>query len=458
MQKTGRPKTDPVQTSSASSHIDDYTRIKSREDSHNLPLSEPIPVPAVNIKDQEAAHQNEEQTRVDSASVASETTRRTKADHFDHDVQMMDLFDTAGGSGETEGRTQRSSDTIPEEEESRRIIEAKKALDDIEWDIRKCKDRIASLEQWNHNLELENRKQEDLGKQEAHNLEDQRRVLNASRAFTAKENTLDAQALIQPLGDLNSSISDFAFEVLRGLDEAADEQRIKPQHYMALRRRIQDPSIETFLNEISRREEMTVMDIIDPLVRAMLCAHLWRGVFHPFLPGADEDLHTLFSTLYRRMLEDEGQERCAHWRSLTYAYASIPEADAFLTRENDRFTNTLSDVLKILMDQEEAGLTPELRDSALKVFEAAVKVQRKAKVEYMSFDYVVNLPFPGDHFNDKQMTVAQPGDAKPRTVWLAIGMGMSASRNVRNRDGRIESERDFAVKAQVICDNWDSNA
>jgi hypothetical protein len=418
-------------------------------------------VPIGNTNDQEAPRQSEEKPQVDPASAARDASMKGEKDSFDQDAQRIDLSGTAGQSGKTErteGRVNSSSELVPEEEESRRIIEAKAALDDLDRDILKCRDRIASLRQQNRNLEWENQRQEDAGKQDALTLEDQRRILNASRAFTEKENTLDAQSLIQPLGDLNSCISDFAFEVLRGLDEAADEQLIKAQHYIALRRRIQDPIIETFLNEISRREGLTVMDVIDPLVRAMLCAHLWHAIFHPFLPGADEHQHYLFSNLYRRMLEDEGQERCAHWRSLTYAYAPIPETDKFLIGESERFTNTLSDALKILMDQEEAGLTPELRDSALKVFEVAVKVQRKAKVEYMSFDYVVYLPRPGDHYDDRQMTVAQPGVTPPQTVWLAIGMGMSASRNVRNREGRIENERDFAVKAQVICDNWDSNA
>jgi hypothetical protein len=86
--------------------------------------------------------------------------------------------------------------------------------------------------------------------------------------------------------------------------------------------------------------------------------------------------------------------------------------------------------------------------AAIKIFERAVHLQRKAKTEYMKYDYDIFSLDVGDEFEAYQgeATRGLP-EMAPRVVWLCVGLGMEAY-----RDGLRQA---VCVKALVICNNWD---
>ncbi|KAG8816704.1 hypothetical protein FRC17_000214 [Serendipita sp. 399] len=319
-------------------------------------------------------------------------------------------------------------------------------------------------------------------------LDAQRRTLNATRSFASREGTVDAQALIQLFNDLNASIGDFAFEVLRGLDEKAETRVLDDMDFQSLSAifRIKpddesdlsvDPSIYPFLKRLQKINpelSLTPMDIIDPIIQYMLCRSLYHAIFMPFAPALTVEDSNALNDLYSKMKRSEPQERRARWRSITYKQALSMQKDGavrgFIEDQVNKFISSVYAVLNTLNRAEEAKPPTDLFKAAGDIFLAAMKVQEKAKTEYVSFDYEVSFyqcvheskqelnergveqtvrSVMCHYFENDLMEVSQGDKNKPpKHVWMTVGFGMLAWKGVKKEGGGTTEDKSVPVKAK----------
>ncbi|KAG8829562.1 hypothetical protein FRC17_006388 [Serendipita sp. 399] len=321
-------------------------------------------------------------------------------------------------------------------------------------------------------------------------LDAQRRTLNATRSFASREGTVDAQALIQLFNDLNASIGDFAFEVLRGLDEKAETRVLDEMDFQSLSTIFKikpddpsdlsvDPNITPFFRRLQKMNpnlSLTPMDIIDPIIQYMLCRSLHDAIFTQFAPAlALGDSNTLHR-IYSQMKQTEPQERRARWRSITYKQALSMQKEGavrgFIEDHVNKFIAGVFSVLNALNRTEESTPPTNLFKAAGEIFLAAMKVQEKAKTEYVSFDYEVSFyqceyeegkemteggvektvqHLMCHHFDKDLMEVSQGDkDRPPKTVWMTVGFGMIAWKGVKKEGGGMKEEMSIPVKAKSI--------
>jgi hypothetical protein len=160
--------------------------------------------------------------------------------------------------------------------------------------------------------------------------------------------------------------------------------------------------------------------------------------------------------IYTRIQSREPQERCAHWRSIAYTHAiMLWQDDTYLKTATTRAIENISKVLSLLSDGIETKLPQDFWNLAFKLFQSAAELQTKAKTSYVSFDYGISFQSSGKDFESGWMEVSQGGATAAKTVWLTVGLGMTAMRNTltEGKDSLLEST--CAVKASVVCDNWD---
>ncbi|KIM22007.1 hypothetical protein M408DRAFT_333126 [Serendipita vermifera MAFF 305830] len=354
-------------------------------------------------------------------------------------------------------RAEKEREKQRKEESRQRMLQAKKdELKRLQAEVSSAQKQYSELYETNKSLRAEVENSRNKWADAVKTLDSQRQILNASRSFTAREGTLDAATLIQSFKDLNSSIGDFSFEVLRSLDEAADTIILEQDHYNRLRDVSTDPNIMSFITAIEGcGKELTPGDVVDPVITSILVAQLINIVFRPFVPGLDEARSLALSRLYEAMRKTEPQERSARWRSITYNHTPANTGPTFLEEVADEFISQVQKVLNALIGEKQQALTPEFRQLAVSLFDAATKIQKRAKTEYVSFDYeVYGIPY-NTKCDPNAMEISQAGESPPVCVWATVGLGMMATRKLHDSK---EFEISYPVKATVVCDNWDHEA
>ena len=343
------------------------------------------------------------------------------------------------------------------EEKTRAIEKKKNELEDLRRQVTDATSRYQRLAGTNQLLRREADRLNSEWNEDLQLLESQRQVLNASRSFAAREGTLDAATLIQSFNDLNSSIGDFSFEVLRGLDEEKDTQPLGKDDYRRLHKELTNPNVKFFVEQTAHRE-LKASDVVDPIVTGIIVADLMSTIFEPFAPGLDKGQSDVLRRMYTKMQDSEPQERRARWRSICYAHA-VPNLDPrFLRQAANKSVEKVADMLSALSEGTKIEPTKEYYLLAQNIFEAAVKVQNRAKTEYVSFDYEVYAIPAKENYDKSEMDISQAGNGNPSQVWITIGLGMKAERSIQGEGGRLNFERSIPVKPTVICDNWDHNA
>jgi hypothetical protein len=317
---------------------------------------------------------------------------------------------------------------------------------------------IGKLQDSNQRLRDENYSAQRKWNREEEKLEAQRQVLNANRSFASREGTVDAQGLIQAFGDLNSSIGDFSYEVLRSMNEAAETRVLPEEAFNSVYKALQDAESQRFI-ALTMGKELTAMDVVDPIIQYALCRQLYEIIFRPFSPGLETDENNILQTLYDRMVVGQPQERSARWRTITYTHVGNGRPTDFIKAAANEFLKKVATILTALSGGE--VVTPEaIQDSLgqmiLNIFESALKVRDKAMKEYVSFDYMVTMPLEGE-FDEKKMEVSQGGEGEPVEVLLTVQFGLEARKTVI-QEGKCVHEYNYPVKATVICRNWDQNA
>ncbi|KAG8826099.1 hypothetical protein FRC19_009706 [Serendipita sp. 401] len=304
-----------------------------------------------------------------------------------------------------------------------------------------------------------------------------------------------ADTLIQLFNSLNASIADYAFEVLRGLNDKAESRALDKDDFASLRNLFKirsddptndftvEPNIRPFLDKLEKmKEDLTPMDIIDPIIQFALCHHLYFKIFMPFTPSLTAGDSNALHDIYTKFRRGEPQERAARWRSITYKQLlSMQKPGAllqFIEDETNVFVELVYHILNALNKGEEAKPPTDLFKAAGDIFLAAMKVQERVKTEYISFDYEVTfyrrdipkameivdgaekvaLKLMRPIFDPGLMEASQGAiGTTAQSVWMTVGLGMIALKGVRNDGGIVKGEMRAPVKAKVICDNWDPN-
>jgi hypothetical protein len=221
--------------------------------------------------------------------------------------------------------------------------------------------------------------------------------------------------------------------------------------------------------QLAFKTQVTIGDFIHPFLCHSLCARLNDLVFAPFVPGLDKDRSQIFHEIYELVHQNEPQERSARWRAITYAHADTRRNDQlFCEKAGDDFLLKMATALSPLIAPETITyetLKSQLGDVIKAVFEDAVKLQDKAKMGYMSFDYspfmtTIDHPFHPIYMNtaDVCADVRQGGKGKASNAILVVGLGMQAWKSVVKEDKTMGRETTIAVKATVICGNWNPKA
>ncbi|KAG8829563.1 hypothetical protein FRC17_006389 [Serendipita sp. 399] len=353
---------------------------------------------------------------------------------------------------------------------------------------------VQKYESKNEALKVTNQQLETTRRNLSAELDAQRIKIREARV--ANEPSVDV--LIQDFKNLNASIDDFAFEVLRGLDEKAETRVLDETDFQSLFAIFRtkpddesdlsvDASIYPFLTKLQRINpelSLTPMDIVDPIIQYMLCHSLYHAVFLPFAPALTMEDSNALNDLYSKMKRSEPQERRARWRSITYKQALSMQKDGavrgFIEDQVNKFLISVYNVLNTLNRTEEAKPPTDLFKAAGEIFLAAMKVQEKAKTEYVSFDYEVSYyqcvyedkqelnergveqmtrQVLGHMFDKDAMEVSQGDKNKPpKSVWMTVGFGMVAWKGVKQESGGMKEDMSVPVKAKVICNNWDPHA
>ncbi|CCA70380.1 hypothetical protein PIIN_04319 [Serendipita indica DSM 11827] len=300
-----------------------------------------------------------------------------------------------------------------------------------------------------------------------HKLDLTRQDLNASRAFVSSEGTADAQNLIKSLRELNSAIDDFAFRFTQeALPESATSAKVTHRGLTAFGANYYGAvKISTFIN-VAYQRKATVGDFLHPFVCYALCQRLSELVFEPFVPGLENEMSDIFKKIYSTVNSNEPQDKSGRWRALTFSsvYRSRNITE-YVEKGADDFLFKLIDAVNALTELEEKltfeNVQKELGDVARSIFTEAFKFQETACTNYLSYDYVPFLSSADQPFHPAYMETAQEvrqgGRGKSSTAILTIGLGLQAWKSVVKEDKTISKDYSIAVKANVICGNWDPN-
>jgi len=140
-----------------------------------------------------------------------------------------------------------------------------------------------------------------------HALHSIRQDLSASRAVVASEGSVDAQFLIKMMRDLNSSIDDFAFQLLQVVPEAALTRKVSRDGLENLGKAFEHSrKILTFVN-LAYKHNVTVGDFIQPFIQYALCMRLMEVVFSPWVPGMPREKSDIFHGIYSLVHQKEAQ-------------------------------------------------------------------------------------------------------------------------------------------------------
>jgi len=128
-----------------------------------------------------------------------------------------------------------------------------------------------------------------------------------SRAVVASEGSVDAQFLIKMMRDLNSSIDDFAFQLLQVVPEAALTRKVSRDGLENLGKSFEHSrKILTFVN-LAYKNNVTVGDFIQPFIQYALCMRLMEVVFSPWVPGMPREKSDIFHDIYTLVHQKEAQ-------------------------------------------------------------------------------------------------------------------------------------------------------
>jgi hypothetical protein len=140
-----------------------------------------------------------------------------------------------------------------------------------------------------------------------HALHSTRQDLSASRAFVASEGGVDAQFLIKMMRDLNSSIDEFAFQLMQVIPETALIRKLPRDGMENLMKSFEHSrKINTFLH-LAYNNRVTVGDFIQPFVQYALCMRLMEVVFSPWVPGMPREKSEIFHGIYGLVNQRESQ-------------------------------------------------------------------------------------------------------------------------------------------------------
>jgi hypothetical protein len=313
-----------------------------------------------------------------------------------------------------------------------------------------------------------------------HALRSTRQELSASQAFVASEGGVDAQFLIKMMRDLNTSIGNFAFELIEVIPETALIRKVSRDRLENLSLR-PGYKITTFL-DLAYNNRVTVGDFIEPFVQYAICMRLLEVVFSPWVPGMPREeskiFHGIYDLVHQResqvgikvmpwcVLLTHGQERSARWRAITYSHA-------WREREDGRLCETVgrdvllqfADCLGLLCAPDEVSfnmLESVFGEGIWRIFMDAIKFQDKARASYMSFDYNATTSRVDEPFNPLFMETneeaRQGSKHKSSKVILPIGLGLQAWKSVVREDKTIGKEVQVALKCQVLCETWSPSA
>jgi hypothetical protein len=405
-----------------------------------------------------SSHQPQSEVTAPPVTTKTRTNKSSQGDSNSRDREHQADDEHLRRERAAEQETREENRRREEREREARNVAMKKAeLDKLRRQVTDATTQYQGLAQRNQLLKAEADRLNSEWSDNLQLLESQRQVLNASRSFAAREGTLDAATLIQSFNDLNSSIGDFSFEVLRGLNEETDTRPLAEEDYRRLRDILIDPNLKSFVKQIEHHE-LKASDVVDPIVTGIIAADLMSTIFEPFAPGLDTGRSNVLKRMYTKMQDSEPQERSARWRSISYMHA-VPNPDPhFLQQAANKSVAKVAHVLSALSGGNKIEPTEDYYLLAHNIFEAAVKVQNRAKTEYVSFDYEVYALPAKEKYNKFGMDVSQAGNKDPSEVWITIGLGMKAERSIQGEGGRLTFERSIPVKPMVICDNWDHNA
>ena len=315
-----------------------------------------------------------------------------------------------------------------------------------------------------------------------HALHSTRQDLSASRAFVASEGGVDAQFLIKMMRDLNSSIDDFAYELLQSIPEATLTRKVSRNGLEALVKSSDHARrIITFIN-LAYQNRATVGDFIQPYVQYALCIRLSEVVFSLWVPGMPRDKSEIFHNIYNLVHRREAQvgirmllyfillifhqERSARWRAITYSHA-WPERDdqKFCEHAGNDMLSRLADSLGLLCGVDQVSfdtLKAAFPTTMSDLFMDAIKFQDKARASYMSFDYIPFIPHVDEPFNPMYMEtnqeVRQGSTSKSSHAVLPVTFGIQAWKSVVKEDRSIGKEAQIALKSHVLCGTWSPNA
>ncbi|KAG8820041.1 hypothetical protein FRC18_011855 [Serendipita sp. 400] len=300
-----------------------------------------------------------------------------------------------------------------------------------------------------------------------HKLDTTRQDLNASRAFVSSEGTADAQHLIKGLRELNSAIDDFAFRFMQEvLPDSATSKEVSKDGLEGLGKSFHGAAkISTFIN-IAYARKACVGDFIHPFICYALCIRLIELVYDPFVPGMNKEESSIFKEIYAMVHRNEIQERSARWRAITYAHSQPHRNNnLFCEKAADDFLHRMVKAIEPLIGADAVTFDhakKEVGDAVKSVFLEAVKLQDKAQTGYMSFDYVPFVPGLDQPFHPAYMETAQDvrqgGKGKNSMAVLNLGLGMQAWKSVVKEDKSVGKDVNIALKAPVLCGNWNPSA
>jgi len=299
-----------------------------------------------------------------------------------------------------------------------------------------------------------------------HALHSTRQDLSASRAFVASEGGVDAQFLIKMMRDLNSSIDDFAYELLQSIPDATLTRKVSRSGLEALVKSSDHARrIITFIN-LAFQKRATIGDFIQPFVQYALCIRLFEVVFSLWVPGMPRDKSEIFHSIYNLVHRREAQERSARWRAITYSHA-WPERDdqKFCEHAGNEVLSRLADSLGLVCGTDQVSfdtLKAVFPTTMSDLFMDAIKFQDKARASYMSFDYIPFIPHVDEPFNpmfmETNQEVRQGSTSKSSHAVLPVTFGIQAWKSVVKEDRTIGKEAQIALKSHVLCGTWSPNA
>jgi len=277
-----------------------------------------------------------------------------------------------------------------------------------------------------------------------------RQDLQAARSFISTEASDDGKTLLDMLSLLNQKIDEFAYIVGDFVPSEMGEA-----HFMQPKteKGVADMGPLETLGRFAIQTNLSIADVLQYGIQHMTCKHL-EVLLMQFAPGINQSLSRYLNELHHSLCLRYPQAYSARWRAMTYHQTRPTDIECsgvarWWVEHIMPFVNICAPGRPPVKD----ALYTKLLEKAKEMFCAALALQDKARIAYLTYTYEVFAVDAGSQFKDREMKYGGEGRKKQKghgEVVAVLGLGLKAWRSVCGDEGQYVRDEVIPVPVSVL--------